>query len=695
MGIPAFFSYILRKYSDIILKLDRPKHETTRHRLSFNFLSNKNLSFTKYYDDRQGHDGGGGGKDMRNKGISKPVSMKIENLYMDSNSIIYDEYNELVKLTQHYTQNPEKYEDLMNEITELGEGGAHDWLNSIEQFEDILIKRVIKQIEYYIHIIQPSNRVCVSFDGVSPLAKMEQQRKRRYKGMHSGKVFENFVGRTERKTALTSWSTSNITPGTPFMRKLSEQISAYFHGTAKKYKVKSLIISAAEEAGEGEHKIFNDIRNNNLTNENAAIYGLDADLIMLALLNPFCKNIFVFRETPSFLTTPPNTTTKVASVNKSDTFRKEQHPITESYKKTSSQTPIEYDTPTEPSELIFLNIEKLALSIMTELNGEPLKKPAQWSNTAPEFHFIQDYIFMCFFLGNDFMPRSISLNIRNNGIEKLVYLYKTLNYAKTFHFITTTQSSNIEWSLVKIFITKLAITEEEYILDEYNSRQKFDKYRWPTETQKDRENYINNIPIVERKDEKYIAPNLAKWQDRYYMALFLQRKTPANLKTICLNYLECIEWTYKYYCGAPINWRWRYNHNYSPLFYDLLKYIPDDKNIRNIEMLEGGGSGLFHKKKGRNQTTNEVSNLFYLKEDEVNNPFKSHTQLCLVLPPINHNLLDERTREIINTKYRKYYIYDYTDLTYQWAFCRYLWEAHLELPTVPLTVLNKWDELYE
>jgi 5'-3' exonuclease len=51
--------------------------------------------------------------------------------------------------------------------------------------------------------------VFVAFDGVAPLAKMKQQKQRRYK---------SYLLRTLLKKK--TWNTNAITPGTPFMNDL-------------------------------------------------------------------------------------------------------------------------------------------------------------------------------------------------------------------------------------------------------------------------------------------------------------------------------------------------------------------------------------------------------------------------------------------------------------------------------------------
>ena len=111
MGIPSYFSHIVRSHRAIIKKYDGE-------------------------------------------------NMSIDNLYLDCNSIIYDS----VRTIQPDT--------------------------NTTRFEKKLIKAVCDKIVEYIHTLAPKKRVFVAFDGVAPVAKLEQQRNRRYKSWFEKQLCE-------------------------------------------------------------------------------------------------------------------------------------------------------------------------------------------------------------------------------------------------------------------------------------------------------------------------------------------------------------------------------------------------------------------------------------------------------------------------------------------------------------------------
>jgi 5'-3' exoribonuclease 2 len=125
-------------------------------------------------------------------------------------------------------------------------------------------------------------------------------------------------------------------------------------------------------------------------------------------------------------------------------------------------------------------------------------------------------------------------------------------------------------------------------------------------------------------------------------------------KSICTNYLEGLEWVFKYYSGDCPDWRWTYEYHYPPLLVDLQSYIPDFD-------------------------TTFISNYRC--------PFTSNVQLAYVLPMAQFDLLPEKTRTFLLGKYKEHYS-DKVD--FQWAFCRYFWEAHVCFTSISVNELEQW-----
>ena len=508
-------------------------------------------------------------------------------------SYIIDKYSKIVK----QKQNVEKIDNLFMDCNSI----VYDILRSIESmtddFEDILIKSVILKIEDYIQEIKPSKCVIVAFDGVAPFAKMNQQKSRRYKSDLMSK--KNIIKKS------INWSTSNITPGTNFMNNLSKQIEEYFNiEIAKKHNVKKIIVSSSNEKGEGEHKIFQYLRENKNETENMVLYGLDADLIMLSIFHiEYQKNIYICREAPEFMK--------------------------------------RYET----NELLFMDVELLCGSINSEMSCKYMNK-----------YRLNDYVFMCFMLGNDFLPHFPALNIRTHGITTLIDLYN--NKIGNSVNKCLIKDGIIQWRWVSEFIKELANNEYQYLIEEYGIRDKHDKKYWNNYLNGDRdEEYIyNNIPIIYRIEEKYISPREKYWENRYYKSLFHNINLKNDFKTdICINYLEGLEWVCNYYQGRDISWIWKYNYSYPPLLRDLKNYVPHF----DTEFIE--------------------------KSDF---KFNSFLQLAYVLPQSQYHLLPNNVREYIKKNYE--YLCN-EDFKVKWAFCRYFWESHIEFSDIKINDLIRLD----
>ena len=134
------------------------------------------------------------------------------------------------------------------------------------------------------------------FDGVAPVAKLEQQRTRRYKAWLEREIMARM-----KQSVDTTWCTASITPGTQFMSDLAAGVENFF---ITNDKGRSIIVSSSKVPGEGEHKIFEHIRSRQAEHRDVVtvIYGLDADLIMLTLNHMhISQKLLLFRETPHFI----------------------------------------------------------------------------------------------------------------------------------------------------------------------------------------------------------------------------------------------------------------------------------------------------------------------------------------------------------------------------------------------------------
>lgn len=523
MGIPAYFSYIIKNHSKIICTID-------------------NLQ-------------------------------TVHNLYLDCNSIIYD--------------------------------ALYSLSSDTVDIESVIIKTVCEKLHLYIQQIKPENRVLIAFDGVAPVAKLNQQRTRRFRSTFINEVHDEIHNRKSNK-----WNSSAITPGTNFMDKLGKDISKYFKNS-KKFNVKEIIVSASNEPGEGEHKLFDYIRTNIVThqNQNTIIYGLDADLIMLSINHlPICKNIYLFRETPEFIK--------------------------------------QIDKSLDANKLYMIDIPLLANEIILEMNN--------YQEVDEEYkkNKIYDYIFLCFFLGNDFMPHFPALNIRTNGINIILDVYAKLFTGSDENL---TNGKVIYWKNVKKFVKMLAEGEKEYLLNEYTIRDKLEKRNYPSSTPEEKEIKFNSLPTKNRTIEKYIDPSSDGWQMRYYDKLFDVEWNDKRKKQICHNYIEALEWTMKYYRYGCVDWRWKYDYNYAPLLEDLYECIP-----------------YFEEN--------------FFEKEAITKPVSPLVQLSYVLPRNCLYMLPTKIKDKLLEEYDHCYTFD---VEFEWSFCKYFWECHMHLPEIDISKLEK------
>lgn len=475
MGVPNYFSYILKNHKHILV----------------------NINYYKY-----------------------------NNLYLDANSIIYD--------------NLHKDGNIYKNV-----------------YDSIMV--IIQKIK------ADKNYIC--FDGVAPLAKLQQQKQRRYKSYITKHILN-----TNHK-----FNSNSITPGTNFMNELNDYLKTHLDN--------NIILSGSNEPGEGEYKIYNLIRKNK-ENKNHIIYGLDADLIMLSLLQ-YPKEIYLYRETKHF-----------------------------SYLKFIQE-----------NEEYVLNISQLSIQINNLLCND----------TKNIKRSIDNYCFLCFLCGNDFLPHFPSINIRNFGINHLIYKFKEVVKQDTLIL-----DKDINWGMFRKFCLSLSKQEDELIIKQIDWKK---TKNYPALTQEDKLNYLP------QKDTEY-EDYLKRFIHKYNEVLFYQEEDGE----ICHNYLEMIEWTWNYYNGKEVDMYTYYKYSYAPKFSSLFSTIGIEDDI------------YFLKKEVNTNYVNPITQLFYVLpyDDFELIPYESKEKILTVFPEL---------------KEKNFNIY--------YHFCLFFWESHVDFYELDIDKLNK------
>lgn len=322
------------------------------------------------------------------------------------------------------------HKHILSEIKEIKKGILYLDANSIiyDNISSVNIySSIYENINNIIKLFTPK-KTYIAFDGVAPMAKMHQQKGRRYKSY----IMRQLLNKSQ------TFNTNCITPGTLFMNGLNEYLY-------QKYSNNDfIIVSGSDQEGEGEYKIFNFMKQES-KKENHIIYGLDADLIMLSLLN-YPYRIFLYRETKHF----------------------------------------QYLNYVKEDKNYVLKIEQLAEQITQLL----------YNHKGNIQNAVKQYCFLCFFCGNDFLPHFPSINLRGGDLEYIIDIFKT----KIKTNIVDDDGINKN-NLIKLF-DELSVTEIQRMKThiEWKRKRKYTDVTY--------EDSINSLPLKDMEIENILYEEL-------------------------------------------------------------------------------------------------------------------------------------------------------------------------------------------
>lgn len=404
---------------------------------------------------------------------------------------------------------------------------ARQVLDGSENIDEGMERKIMEAIwEYFEQCVaraNPSQMVSICIDGVAPVAKMIQQRKRRFMS-----IFRHRLAGTSP-----TWDTNAISPGTPFMMRLQAFLQSRIRGFTRL----RIHASMADEPGEGEHKLFAHMATLP-ADTRVFVYGLDADLIMLSLLS-HRKGIFLMRE-PT-------------------------HP---------------YSPAACEDGFMYLDIDALRGGILRQMKqqyhwhvpDEAMSDPFSSEANA----LLEAYLVLCFLMGNDFLPHLCTVQLKKHGLDRVLRAAK-----ETWDFLGTGPVSIQHKRLCTAFFVhlfqRLSEREDEdmwKLNQEYMRKKPFADAKDP----------FDGYPLEAAHKDPLAAAIFhaggAKWRALYYKHLLHARIQDSHtMLDACRQFVFGMQWTYLYYKRLPKPAQWFYPYGYGPTLRDLANYLQSTPSV--------------------------------------------------------------------------------------------------------------------
>jgi 5'-3' exoribonuclease 2 len=448
-------------------------------------------------------------------------------------------------------------------------------IHDINKLQRKMFTACIEYLEKIIMIADPKKGVYIAIDGVAPIAKIKQQRSRRFKSVHDQELFNN-IRKKHNKEIPFFWNNSCITPGTKFMKQLDSIITEWAKKYSKKHNIE-IIYSSCYTPMEGEHKLLQFIYEKKEYDYNYVMYGLDADLIFLTLATNK-NNIYLLRE--------------ANQINKK----------------------------TQGFNFVSLRIMRDAIynSFIKTLKNE--EEFSDENIMIDKERVIADFIFICYLMGNDFLPHLPSLDIYGNAIDTLILKYIEIYYDLREYIIDRNNNFSINYNFFFKLIRELSLIEEQTLVESTQIKKRFHKPKssdpFDIEMAK-----IENVMFKVKDPVRLGYDGMDEFRERYYKHYFnvLPNEINCFANKMVSHYLRGLKWVSLYYFDTCPSWDYYYPYDYPPFITDIYNYLlnNNEKNIfTNINFQKG-------------------------------TPLKPYEQLLCVLPKQSSYLLPKCLRKIM------------------------------------------------
>ena len=369
-------------------------------------------------------------------------------------------------------------------------------------WESNLCKSIATYMEELIALEAPTKGVYVSCDGAVCAAKRRQQRLRRFKGPWAALMEAHVLN----KKVVEGWDQNALTPGSAFMAELGGVLTS----AGKRMEAKigmPVTVSTTAEPGEGEHKLLAHMRL--VRPVSCTIYGLDADLILLAML---------------------------LGVDTGSTVRL----MREAQEFESGSTAV--------AEWRSLDITQLAAVMIPQCSKER----------------IRDFVACMSLLGNDFLPRSLTHTVRDDGIPELIVTL--IKHVWTPGLQVVDANGSLHRTGLAALVGAWATEEERDLVVAANAALKASRFHpgigaSPDETALKEWNsqparWATVGKILDPQNRNQLRPS---WKGMY------KSWHPGSVE----NYLQGLAWVWDYYSGRPVDQGWFFDEHLPPLWSEV------------------------------------------------------------------------------------------------------------------------------
>lgn len=585
MGVPAFYRWVQEKYPKCVVDCVEARAVV--------------LEGERHYEL---HDVSG----------PNPNGFEVDNLYIDMNGLI------------HPCCHPEH-------------GDA-------PKTEAEMYCKIMEYVDRLFAAVRPRRVLYLAIDGVAPRAKMNQQRARRFRSAQEAEQHREIekealeymraMGQQVPAKQSEGWDSNVITPGTKFMSKLAKYMRFYIRDRINNnpaWKSIKVIFSDAGCPGEGEHKLMSYIRLQRAQpgydpNQHHVLHGLDADLIMLGLATHEVK-FSILREEVLF-----------GKAKYEKERQKESQMILDGNGVKRKRGEFgEHDgdsVAADEKPLQFLHIATLREYLQIEF--EPLSRVLPF---AYDFErIIDDFVFLCFFVGNDFLPHLPSLDIRDGALDFLILIYAKLLPALGGYL---TERGEVNLSRVDVILAEVGAVED-VVFQRRALKQDENERRRKQRMSHEKKDQLaaaaakeSAVEIIKKRridkdtidhDKKYggmtadeavkarIKETVEKqletyreevqdvvrlgepgWKTRYYSDKLKAEDIEhgGGREHVFRTYIEGLCWVMKYYYSGCASWQWFYPFHYAPFASDLRNIdrfqikFEEGKPFRPFEQLMG------------------------------------------------------------------------------------------------------------